>query len=150
MYHARSTQFEPALFADFAFSCFGIALAEAVTTADVYFEGRFCKLKVMGSESRGSFLTKIGFGKEFRNAYQVGNIYVLVYDQALELMEHGIVCSICLAAICLTDIDHFDGRSLLELHLPKLAIAGMSGENDIVGNIKCFLVVSGRMIFWDI
>ena len=125
MDHPSSSELQPAGLAQTAVE------SSADATGDVYFKAGFGELEVMGSESDAAIAAKIVLDKIITDADQVGDIDILINEQAFELMKHGSMRDVDLPAISLANVDHFYWRLLHRLHLPELTIAGVWGKNDI-------------------
>ena len=121
MDHAGSGDFVPTGFTEFA------ASTVTESTSEVDFKRRFGKLKMERTQSGfGVGAIKVA-GEIVNDAFEVLNVDAFVYHQSFELMKHGGVSEVLLAAVAFGDIDHADGRSFDPLHFPYLAITGVRG-----------------------
>ena len=95
------------------------ATANAVTNAagNVDLETGFSELEVMWAQTDMPVFAKVVLDEIIADTDQVGDVNALINHQTFELMKHGGMGDVDLAAVGLANVDHFDWRFFHQLHL---------------------------------
>ena len=144
MHHAAAQHLQPA-----ALAADPAALAATDDTFDVHLRRRFGEGKVGRPETHAEIALKKVFQEIVQDALEVGETHVGIDQQAFDLVEHGCVGQIRVAAIDPARRNDSQRRLAL-LHHPDLHRGGMGAQHPAILEVKGVVHGPRRMMGRDV